>query len=137
MKLYWSNEVEQPFMCMLTVFISLDKCLFKSLDNFFNWVICLFIIKVKEFFTYPGSKPLVSIWFLNIVSHSVRYLFTFSMASIAAQVLNSDEVQLNFSFVTYKVIKIYTCVSSESFILSAFTFRSLIHFQFIFIFIIK
>lgn len=55
------------------------------------------------------------------------------MVSIAAQVLNSDEVQLIFSFVTYKVMKIYTYVSSESFIILDFTCSSMIPFQLIFV----
>ena len=45
----------------------LKKCLFRFFAHFLkNWVICLFIIELEEFFIYSGYKSFVDIWFANI-----------------------------------------------------------------------
>lgn len=39
-------------MHLLAVHVSsLEKCLFRSFAHLFNWVICLFVVELEEFFT--------------------------------------------------------------------------------------
>ena len=43
---------------------------------FLNWVVCLFIVELEEFFTYSGPQCLTDMHFTHISSQSVACLFT-------------------------------------------------------------
>ena len=51
---------------------------------FFNWVIFLFL-SYKSSLYILDTRPLSEMWFENILSHSVGFLFTFLMASFEIQ----------------------------------------------------
>lgn len=131
-----TNNVEQPSMCVLTIFISsLAKCLFKSLANFLNWVMS---------FYYWGIRVLYIAW-IQISGKYMIFKHCFPFCCLSFRFLDGINCSTSFKFwwspvevflLSFIRSWIYTCVSSESFIVVAFTFRSMIHFQLIFIFVI-
>ena len=99
---------------------------------------CLYILDIN---------PLLVISPTNIFSHSVGCLFILSMVSFAVQNLLhlARLYSLNFAFVyftlgnrskqkyCYMSKSVLPMFSSRSFMVSGLTFRSLIHFEFIFV----
>ena len=62
-------------MCFLAIWkSSLEKDLFKSSTDFFDWVVCSFDIELHELFVYFGDKSLVGHFTANIFTHSVDCL---------------------------------------------------------------
>ena len=51
-----ASDAERPFIYLWALCISsLEKCLFRSLAHFFNWVVCLPGVESCEFFIYFGD----------------------------------------------------------------------------------
>ena len=79
-----------------------EKCLFRSLDHFFNWIVC-FVLSCMTSLHILDINPLMELLFANISSHLVGCLFVFLSVSFAVQ-------------------KLFSLIQSHSFI---FTFTSL------------
>ena len=131
-------------MCFLAINTSfLEKCQFRLLPIF---KLDCFLIDLREFFTYSRHKSLIRLWIYDLqffCSYSVGCLFTTLKHKTFLFLII---VNLFFSFVahdsgaTFKnpLPKLRTCrytpvFSSKNFTVLTVTFRSLIHFELIFL----
>ena len=95
-----ASDAENPLIYLWALCISsLEKCLFRSFAQFFNWIVCLPGVESCEFFIYFGDQTLVQ----DIISkYIVPYSwFPFHFADIFfshAEVFCFDEVSFVYSF---------------------------------------
>ena len=116
---------------------------------FLDWVVCFFNIELHELFIYFGDESLSIDTFANIFSHSEGCLFILFVVSFALQKLLSFIRSHLFIFVFISISlggrsktillwfiskSVPPMSPSKVFRVSSLTFRSLIHFEFIFVY---
>ena len=76
------NDVEHLFMDHLYIFFG--EMSIQVLCPFLNWLLLL-LLSFRSSFYILDSNPLSDIWFANIFSHSVSYLFTLLIITLDVQ----------------------------------------------------
>ena len=129
---------------------SLEKCLFRSSVHFFDWAVLFiyFDIELHELLWILNINPFLVPLFTNIVSNSVDCLivycliccanaFTFHKSHLFIFVsitLERGSKVISLQFMSKRFLPLFY---SKSFIVSGLTFRSLVYFEFIFVYGVK
>ena len=143
------SDVEHLSMYLLVICVSsLEKMSIQFFCPFFNQVVCLMLSCMSCLYVLD-INPLLVISFANIFSHSEGCLFVLFMVSFPVQKFSNFIRSHLFIFVFISITlgggskkillwfmskSVLPTFSSMSFIVSGLTFRSQIHFKFIFVY---